>query len=333
MSWIFQKKGIINHYKPLMFNGTQPVRVLHPMINFMFQHTNPLFFDELKKEIENGKVNKQLILRYGRDPIRMDNGRYRTPRIDGDTKSIELHETFLSFLWCSIYATYVTYLETIDFPRVNKVNNQILHPITPENIDKAKEMFDYAKSLIAVFNDWDKDELPNPEIYLAENRTYIEQTNLSYTEAVKFILCHEYTHLKSEHVDQINENTTYSHYLIFEFEADNNAIDIMKKGFLPETHVAAEGQKLAVEIGIILGIVSMFYFSATTEGVKHPNAEDRLTNALERLILNDNHVSWGMACVGLKFWDEQFGLNLEWEGNPVSHKNLYYNIVNQIKNQ
>ena len=333
MNWIFQKKGIINHYKPRIHVGTQPIRIINPMIVFMFQQTNPLFFTELKKEIENGKINKHLNLTYGRDAIRMENGKLRTPRVNGKTKSIELHETFLSYLWCSIYATYTTYLETVDFPRVNRINGTIIHPISQLNIEKSKEVFDYAKTLIVTFIDWDKNEIPNPEIYLAENRTFVEQTNLYYTEAIKFILCHEYTHLKSEHIEQLDGDSDKSNYLKFEFEADNNAIDMMKRGFFPPNHFAAEGQKLAIEVGIILGIISMFYFSANTEGIKHPNAEDRLTNALERLSLSDNHDAWGIACIGLKFWDEQFGLNFNWIENPVSYKDLYYNIISQIKMQ
>jgi len=303
------------------------------MLVHMFKLTNPLFFNELKQEIEEGKINKQLNLTYGREPIRMENGKLRTPRINGDTKSIELHETFLSFLWSSIYATYVIYLETIDFPRNNLLNGKIIYPISQYNIDKANEIFGYSKSLIVAFSDWEKEELPNPEIYLAENRNYVEQTNLYYTEAVKFILCHEYTHLKSQHIEQLNENSDKSNYLTIEFEADNNAIETMKKGFFPPNYFAAEGQKLAIEIGIVLGILSMFYFSSNTEGVKHPNAEDRLTNALEKLSMSHDHEAWGIACVGLRLWDEQFGLNLKWTENPNSYKDLYYDIISQIKNQ
>ena len=87
------------------------------------------------------------------------------------------------------------------------------------------------------------------------------------------------------------------------------------------------------EIGVVFGILVMFYFKASTEGKKHPNSEDRLTNALERLNLSENHEAWGIACIGLKFWDSQFGKNLGWEMENKSYKELYYELVAQIKNE
>ncbi|RYJ44293.1 Peptidase U49, Lit peptidase [Flavobacterium beibuense] len=332
VNWIWQKKGPINHFRPRIHNGTQPVRVVHHMLVYMFQNAHPQFLRELSEEIAKGKIAPKLELRYGRDSIRQDDGRLHTPRVDLTTKTIELHETFLSFLWCCTYSIYVQYLEKVDFPRMNRLNGRVIYPINEENIQKAREMFDYARLLIVNFEDWDKDNLPNPEIYLAEQRTYPEQTNLYYTEAVKFILGHEYTHLKL-HADQIDANTPNSSYLVFEAEADNNAIDILIAGLFPKNHFAADAQKLAVCIGIIIGILSMFYFTATTSGTRHPNMEDRLTNALERLPIEDDHEAWGIACIGLQMWDEQFNLQLTWENDPVSYREQYYRIIEQIKAQ
>lgn len=332
MSWITQKTGIINQYREAIHFGTQPVRVIHHMLAFMFQNTHPLFFEELKNEIAKGKVEPKLSLTYGRESIRMDNGKLRTPRVDLNAKTIELHETFLSYLWCCTYSIYIQYLEKVDYPRVNKLNGMIVHPISQENIEMAEQVFDYARSLIVGFTDWDKDNFPNPEIYLAENRNYVEQPNMFYTEAVKFILCHEYTHLKL-HAEQIDENTQNSHFLFFEIEADNNAIDMLIAGFFPVYHFAAEAQRLAIIIGTIIGILSMLFFSSETTGIKHPNTEDRLTNALERFQIDDKHEAWGIACLGLQIWDNQFNLNLIWDEKPISHKDQYYKIIAQIKAQ
>jgi hypothetical protein len=332
MNWLTQKTGIINHYRENIHFGTQPIRVLNHMMTYMFQNTFPSFFEELKGEIDNGKVNSKLDLIHGRNSIKTPEGNLQTPRVNLDTKTIELHETFLSFLWCSTYSVYIQYLETIDFPRVNRLNGRIIYPVSQANIDEAKEIFNYGRSLIVDFQDWDKENLSNPEVYLAEKRNYVEQTSMYYTEAMKFILSHEYTHLKI-HADQINEQTQISNYLAFEMEADNKAIDMLVAGYFPPEHFASEAQRLAITIGITIGILSMFFFRATTTGIKHPNAEDRLTNALERLNLPSYHEAWGIACIGLKIWDEQFGINLTWEDNPKSHMHQYYNIVEQIKQQ
>lgn len=332
MNWIFQKTGIINHYDKNIHSGTQPVRVIHYMLIHMFQNTNPEFFKDLLKQIEEGKLNKQLNLIFGEEAIRIGNGKLRTPRVNHESKQIELHESFLSYLWCCTYSVFVTYIETIDHPKLNKECGMEKYPISADNIDKAKELFDYARYLIVDFKAWDKDNLPNPEIYKAEHRDYIEQTNCYYTEAVKFILCHEFTHLK-QHIELINDDTSDSNYLEFEVEADNNAIDMMMQGISYLNDSLSVAHRLAVETGVVFGLLSMFFFRATTDGIKHPNAEDRLSNALEKLGLADNPYAWGIACVGLQMWDEQFGHNFNWSEDPVSYKAQYYDIVNQIKDR
>ena len=330
MNWVFQKTGTINRYNKDIHLGTQPVRVIHQMLAYMFERTHSGFSEDLLKQITEGKLSNDLTPFFGEEPIRIGNNNLRTPRINFDTKKIELHETFLSYLWCCTYSVFVTYVETVDYPRLNRANGKITHPISKEEIDKAERLFEYARYLIVDFQKWDKGDLPNPEIYLAEKRSYVEQTNVYYTEAVKFILCHEFTHLKL-HVDQINETTTNSNFLAFEIEADNNAIDMMKKGISRSSDPVSVSHKLYIEMGIIFGILSMFFFRATTEGVKHPNAENRLTNALERLELAENHFAWGIACVGLQMWDTQFGLNFNWSKIPIPYKSQYYDIVKQIK--
>lgn len=329
MSWITQKEGIINHHRDTDF-GTQPIRVLHWVCVYMFQNTNPTFYSQLKEEIASGRLNSKLDIIYGEECIRKEDGRFRTPLANGNTKCIELHETFLSYLWCCTYSIYVTFLETIDYPICNRNAGYEKYPITQENIDKAQEVFDYARMLIVDFAEWDKNELPNPELLLAEKRNYVEQTNCFYTEALKFILCHEFTHLK-HHIDEIDCETSISSYLEYEVEADNNAIDMMKAGMSYLPTPIAQSHRLASEIGIVVGILSMFFFSATTEGIRHPNAEDRLTNALERLDLINNPEAWAIACVGLKLWDNQFGHNFVWSNDPISYKDQYYLIIEQIK--
>jgi hypothetical protein len=328
MTWVFQKSGPINQYNPKIHVGTQPTRVVHPMLLAMFQNTHPEFYKDLNEQIKTGKLNNQLDLQLGEVPIK-ESHFLRTPRVNNVSRKIEIHETFLSYLWACTHSVFVRYSETVDYPRINAQVGFIKYKIDKTHIDSAAELFSYARHIIVDFYPWDKTTLPNPEIYLAEKRDYIEQTNIYYTEAVKFILCHEFTHLKL-HVDQIDTGTPDSHYLLFEEEADNNAIEMMKKGIGMFGGIFNDGHRLGIECGIILGILSMFFFSAKTEGTRHPSSEDRLTNALEKLNLEEEHPAWGIACVGLQMWDEQFGLNLTWN-NSLSYKKEYFSIVQQIK--
>lgn len=325
MSWLWQQEGVINQYKPEFQAGTQPVRVLHHMIVFMFQNTHSEFAKELIEQIETGNLNKQIDLQLGEEPISLGDGRnYRTPRIINVTRQIQLHETFLSYQWCITYAIYVLFLETIDYPKTNEQAGFEKYKISQENIRLAREVFDYAKSLIPFFSEWDKQELPNPEVYLAEKRDYVEQTNIFYTEGLKFILCHEYVHAK-KHLTTMPANPDSSYFFEIEKEADSEAVDLILQGKNPIN-------RWALEIGSVFGIISMFFFRESTEGTKHPNSEDRLTWVLEKLHSSDDDYCWAIACMGLQLWAEQFELYFDWSmRNKVPYRYLYYDIVRQIK--
>lgn len=331
MSWLTQQTGIINHYHPALKNWFQPIRVVHPMLIHMWQNTNADFFSELQLQIQQGKISKELNLRAGEVAISIGGGRFLTPRVNNKTREIELHESFLSYLWCITYSVLVLYSEMVDYPSINAEVGYEKYAVSEEAKQQAREIFDYARMLIAMYEPWDKKNLPNPKMYLAEKRTYVESTNLFYTEAVKFILCHEFTHLKL-HVDKIDADTPDSSFLDFEFEADNSAIDMMVAGKMQGESELAFARNMAIDIGIIYGILAMFFFRATTTGERHPNVEDRLTNALERIKVGQNHYAYGFACVGLQLWDEQFGHNFNWEASAlISKREQYFRIIEQIK--
>jgi len=86
-----------------------------------------------------------------------------------------------------------------------------------------------------------------------------------------------------------------------------------------------------VKTGIVIGLLSMLYFSADTTGARHPNVEDRITNALESIDVDDEHIAWGIACIGLELWEQQFNLNFDWLPDPESPRRQYYHLIEQIK--
>ena len=51
MTWLNQKTGIIDHHRETDF-GTQPIRVLHWMIVYMFNNTHSDFFENLQNLIK-----------------------------------------------------------------------------------------------------------------------------------------------------------------------------------------------------------------------------------------------------------------------------------------
>lgn len=329
MEWVEQTKGRINHYNPAIHLGRQPVRVLHHMLLFMFKNAYPGFSEEINEMIITGKLDPILDFQFGKDPIQIEGSRFRTPRVNLDEGKIQIHESFLSYLWCCTYAIYTLYIETIDYPNVNRQRGEEFYRVSEKKIMEARSMLEYARLRIVVYEDWNI-ELPNPEQYMAEDRNYIEQTNFYYTEAVKFILCHEYSHLKL-HRDSISTTSSDNEHLAFEKEADFNAIEMMKKGIFQGSDELAISQKMAVEIGAVFGMLAMFFFRSTTAGRRHPNTEDRLTDLLEQFGMLDNPYAWGIACMGLQLWDEQFGHSFEWDEEVSNYKDQYYKIINQIK--
>jgi hypothetical protein len=319
MNWILQTEGIIDHYNQDIHNGNQPIRVLEHMNTYMFANTHSNFVEELTKAIEENGFAKNIDINLGDTKIN------RTPYLKCDDKSIHLDETFISYLWCVCHTAYTLYIQKIDYPRCNEQRAEEYYKIEQEKIDKANELFGYAKSLIVDFEEWDKENLPNPERYEAKDRDFIEQPNCFFTEAMKFILCHEYTHA-IKHADKINKGTyEASHFIEFEREADSNSIELMKKGIFP-----TKINELAIQIGIVLGILSMFYFRATTNSEKHPNNEDRLVDALEQMELNNDSPCWGIALIGLNLWIEQFDLPYEWN-NETDDKSAFYELIEQMK--
>jgi len=77
----------------------------------MWQNTNNDFFEDLTQQIQEGKISRELQLEAGEVAISIGNGRFRTPRVNHETRQIELHESFLSYLWCISYSILVLYSE------------------------------------------------------------------------------------------------------------------------------------------------------------------------------------------------------------------------------
>lgn len=319
MNWTIQTSGIINHYNEKLHSGEQPIRVLNHVNIYWFQNLHPNFINELNEAFDKYGLSKSIDILYGDHPIQFG------PHIKIDTKTITLDETFLSYLWCVTHTIYTLYVQTIDYPRLNKHMGYDGYKISPEKIEKATELFNYAKSLIVSFDKWDINNYPNPEKYLAEDRDYVEQPNIFFTAAINFILAHEYIHA-IKHIDEINKGELVnSAYIEFEREADHDAIELMKKGIFP----SGENQ-LGVQIGITVGILSMLYFRPVTDDKKHPNIEDRLVNALVQMEISDTSPCWGFALIGIELWANQFGLDITWD-KSLNDKDSFNYIVEQIK--
>ena len=319
--WIFQSTGMIDHYNKGKQLGNQPIRVTHNVMLYLFIHDDNEFKKKIIDAVLSKGMNPQVSIIYGDIPLLGDDGKLCTPSVDKN-KKIDVHETYLSYTWIMTYVLFILYVETIDHPRLNDKLGFEVKKINHDEITRARDLFDYGKSLIVDFQEWDKSKLPNPEIYNAEKRDYPEQTNMYYVEAVRFALIHEFVHI-TKHIDKLKPEQSDEEILKMEIEADEESINIIMEGMEP-------GREIVYECGVVMGILSMFFVRYSTKGRKHPNLEERLVFAINKLNIKSDHQAYGMACIGLKLWNEQFGHNLR-TNEKLSDKEQFDNLIEQIR--
>ena len=88
---------------------------------------------------------------------------------------------------------------------------------------------------------------------------------------------------------------------------------------------------LSVELGILIGLSSILFFSNKTYGgPHHPDTDKRITRYLEKLKPSNDHSIWGIAALCLRLWDTQFNLNFNWPLQVNDFKELYYSVLQQI---
>ena len=321
-NWLTQKTGEINHHNDSQI-GTQPTKVLHNILKWMFYYQSDSFSKEIYDLIVGGGIQQEIEIEIGEEPI-IQKGKSLTPFVDS-SKKLKLHQSFLSYVWCISYSLYVLYNEEVSYAQINRDVGYEKYKRNPDEVKKAYDVLIYGIKLIKNYEKWDKEKLPNPEKYLAENRDYVEQSNTIFTEAIKWILVHEYTHIR-DHIDEFKEGyVTNSHIFQFEEEADDNATKTLLKGIKNESH------KLIVESGIVVAILCLFYFKKETTAIVHPDTEDRLTAALEIINPHEYNHIWGLACVGIQLWDQTYSIGLDYDKKVESHKELYYDIIKQLK--
>ncbi|MFD0701927.1 phage exclusion protein Lit family protein [Myroides pelagicus] len=307
--------------------GNQPVRVLQHNVTLQFETTNPTFV-ELSKTLIKNKGLKSGIGYYINDKAihEMVDGHYQTPFVDEHGK-IHVHETFLSYVWCVCYSMLVLYDEAIAKVSQNLVSETMLHKIDTKKIDKAQELFDYAKSLIVYYSVWDKTNLPNPEEYAADDTFFIERANGLFIYAMNFILCHEFAHIEFDHIEKIKQGrNTVSDILEFEKEADLRSMELVLSGVTNNT-------KLSAEIGVLMGLCSMLFFKQKSETTTHPATDDRIHKLIEKVNASNADPHWGIAVLAFKLWDNQFIKNFNWPKKVQDLKELYDLIRQEIQSE
>lgn len=299
-------------------NGIQPIRVLKHNLTHRLVERNAELISELQL---NFKLQSHIKYHIAELPLIEK----QTPFIES-SGHINIHETFLAYIWSVTFSMFVMYEEGIAIP--DYLNRDIEPPKkhNPELLELAKELFDYSKSLIRVYSEWDKDYFPNPE-YFDENTDegyYILKTNDLYVEVLNFVLYHEMSHAEFEHINNIQSNSLSNDEIKkLELEADTRAIELMLFNCRNTN---------ATQIAITIGLASMLFSRNDLYGGKnHPNIDVRIENFLQKVNLQDDSPVWAFLVLFLKLWEQQFSHNFKQKKEYDTYKELYYELLEQAK--
>jgi hypothetical protein len=298
--------------------GEQPIRVLKHNLTTRLVERNEEYIKSLQSDF---RLNVNINYHIANLPL-VDK---QTPFIE-ENGIINLHETYLSYVWIVCYYFFVVHEEVLAIPDQIKRNLPVYKSQNLQLVTEAEELFNYGKSLIRVFYPWDKENLPNPEYFdePTEEGWYILKTNDLYVEVLNFILYHEIAHAEFEHINKIKtESMTVEEQKLREIEADSRAIEL----------ILSNGRnRNASELAIIIGLASMLFFSnSLSGGPMHPSIDTRLENAIRLFNPQEDSSIWTMLTLFIKIWDKQFTLGLIEQSDYETYKELYYDLISQIQ--
>ena len=116
-------------------NGEQPIRVLKHNLTTRLVERNEEYIKSLQSDF---KLNKNIKYHIANLPLTEN----QTPYID-ENGTINIHETYLSYVWCVCYFFFVLHEEGVAIPETIKRNNPVHKLQNPELITEAKKLFDF----------------------------------------------------------------------------------------------------------------------------------------------------------------------------------------------
>lgn len=282
--------------------GDQPTRIFYNLIESDFiKIKNSLNNLQPSKNIGNVK------LEYLTENIAIIG-----PSTDG--KKITLHDTFLSFLWAYIYSIIAT------SPMEGK-------EITTKDNNNARELRKYAQSLMKEYSNWDKELMPNPELFEKDENRLIGVSNNIFLLSVRFILMHEFAHIFLGHLDVPFAKQTLDNIKKMEVDADNVAIEWTLQTLGIEDEFSGK-------LSLITALNSLSYSpNKFSNSNSHPSPEDRIELCLQRLNLDDKNYIWGYAIWSIMEWQtnhEFFYLPIKYKKGD-SYKKHFYDMLSKLK--
>lgn len=285
--------------------GLLPVRVLPGNFMDWFLNITPEFAEEFDAEIKYSNLQDRIIYKVSRKRIT------DVAEITKDHQII-LYENYNQLLWCVCYGLLAIYDEGYVKPNMEGTYTGVLSE--SRIVGEAMSVLGAGISLTQYFHDTAFFELPNPETTKKDSQ-YVTKANGIYCGAMTFTLLHEFAHQIYGHVDYYSAPDESKKD---ELSADDYAISKIEQNYRME-----KGPTL--KAGVVFGIIALTYLDESLSGDDtHPDLDDRLTTAMEKLDLDEDNHLWGVAALGLTFWAKRYNHNLDMPESAATVKELFY---------
>ena len=282
--------------------GDQPIRVFYKLIESDF-----LSIKESLNQLQPNQNIRKVKLDFITESLKVIG-----PSTNG--LKITLHDTFLSFLWAYIYSIIV--IAPIGGKEASIEENH-----------EARELRKYAHGLMKEFSEWDKEAMPNPEVFGKDENRLIGVTNAVFILSVRFILLHEFAHIFLGHPFVPAIQRTPENIKKMEIDADNVAIEWALQTLENEDDFSGK-------LSLITALNSLsFSPNKFSNSDSHPSPEDRIEVYLQRLTLADDNFLWGYAMWSIMEWQtnhELFHLPSSYKIGD-SFKKHFYNMLFELK--
>lgn len=262
--------------------GNQPIRVF----GLHFQYA----FENVKIELSGPPHNHEL----KNVQFRLLNSDIKAEGPFSTETLIQIHDTFLSFLWSYCYGLIAT------APMGGK-------ELSKEEYAEATQLLKYALKLLSKYEIWDKEKLPNPELHGKDEKKLIGVCNACFWYGYNYILYHEFGHIVLGHTERLTRAKSAG-YNIHEDERKEleTEADIFALERLMETLNGTKHEFSAI-IGILSALSSLTFTSdRVSGGSNHPDPDHRLKTILDKLDKPSTEYYWGYAFWALITWELEF---------------------------
>jgi hypothetical protein len=259
---------------------------------------------------DNGFMNKAIFI----NPLQ---SQFEKPKANLDTKEVEFHEPYLSYLWCISY-TMIDLLEIIDI-QLRSGKEKVNFKDNPD-ADELSKLLNWAFSLKEEYSCWPQNMI-SPEIQTPK----VIQANKLFAETLRYIFFHEVAHLAnhSDYIEIIKKikqigyeptDTELDLLKQLEQEADNYSFDCLI------LNNDSEAAKYSIVLSAITAHLSDFFSlnNSDTRGYRHQDIDVRLFNLIGRFELNqechDIYIKQ-MVSVGIQLFMHFKNINYELEEN------------------